>query len=272
MCRTEEREWEAMEELLPIVLFKTFAPGEEDPTYVETSASMASMLLWATAVRELAFPTTLLTRRMAPPAEPWTLRERAIPLAIRPTAIDGAWVSARDTGWLLSETSRAINDLLARPAANVLVLDGLDELRTLTAWSDAVNLAADAPVGHTLRGSAQRLQSHARRTTTTLVDALLVRPTPVADVADDVLRLSRAVAGLLVVSRVQVRDRRFERFLSTVRGRVATLIADGEEPPPDEQPERHAALPDARWVRLEGGFHQVPEPVLAPVLADFYRG
>jgi len=33
-----------------------------------------------------------------------------------------------------------------------------------------------------------------------------------------------------------------------------------------------AALPDARSVRLEGGFHQVPEPVLAPVLAEFYRG
>ena len=32
------------------------------------------------------------------------------------------------------------------------------------------------------------------------------------------------------------------------------------------------ALPDARFVRLDGGFHQVPEPVLAPVLADFYRG
>jgi hypothetical protein len=32
------------------------------------------------------------------------------------------------------------------------------------------------------------------------------------------------------------------------------------------------ALPDARFVRLEGGFHHVPDPVLAPVLAEFYRG
>jgi pimeloyl-ACP methyl ester carboxylesterase len=33
-----------------------------------------------------------------------------------------------------------------------------------------------------------------------------------------------------------------------------------------------AALPAGEWVRLEGGFHQVPEGVLAPVLAGFYRG
>jgi pimeloyl-ACP methyl ester carboxylesterase len=33
-----------------------------------------------------------------------------------------------------------------------------------------------------------------------------------------------------------------------------------------------AALPDARSVRLEGGFHQVPAPTLAPALAAFYRG
>ncbi|MEW1952180.1 alpha/beta hydrolase [Terrabacter sp. NPDC080008] len=31
------------------------------------------------------------------------------------------------------------------------------------------------------------------------------------------------------------------------------------------------ALPDARAVELEGGFHQVPPPVLAPVLADFFQ-
>jgi pimeloyl-ACP methyl ester carboxylesterase len=31
------------------------------------------------------------------------------------------------------------------------------------------------------------------------------------------------------------------------------------------------ALPDGRAVRLEGGFHEVPAPVLAPALAAFYR-
>jgi alpha-beta hydrolase superfamily lysophospholipase len=33
-----------------------------------------------------------------------------------------------------------------------------------------------------------------------------------------------------------------------------------------------AAVPDGRWARLPGGFHEVPPEVLAPVLADFYRG
>jgi pimeloyl-ACP methyl ester carboxylesterase len=32
-----------------------------------------------------------------------------------------------------------------------------------------------------------------------------------------------------------------------------------------------AALPDGRFARLEGGFHEVPAPVLAPALAAFYR-
>jgi alpha-beta hydrolase superfamily lysophospholipase len=32
------------------------------------------------------------------------------------------------------------------------------------------------------------------------------------------------------------------------------------------------AVPDGRWVRLPGGFHEVPPSVLAPPLADFYRG
>ena len=31
------------------------------------------------------------------------------------------------------------------------------------------------------------------------------------------------------------------------------------------------ALPDGRAVELPGEFHQVPAPVLAPVLAEFYR-
>jgi hypothetical protein len=31
------------------------------------------------------------------------------------------------------------------------------------------------------------------------------------------------------------------------------------------------AVPDGRFVRLPGGFHEVPVPVLAPVLAKFYR-
>src|SRR3954469_13696087 len=30
------------------------------------------------------------------------------------------------------------------------------------------------------------------------------------------------------------------------------------------------AVPDGRWARLPGGFHEVPPSVLAPVLADFY--
>lgn len=33
-----------------------------------------------------------------------------------------------------------------------------------------------------------------------------------------------------------------------------------------------AALPAGEWVRLDGGFHQVPPEVLAPALAGFYRG
>jgi hypothetical protein len=32
-----------------------------------------------------------------------------------------------------------------------------------------------------------------------------------------------------------------------------------------------AALPAGEWVRLDGGYHEVPVPVLAPVLAAFYR-
>jgi alpha-beta hydrolase superfamily lysophospholipase len=32
------------------------------------------------------------------------------------------------------------------------------------------------------------------------------------------------------------------------------------------------AVPDGRWVRLPGGFHQVEPAVLAPTLAAFYRG
>ncbi len=33
-----------------------------------------------------------------------------------------------------------------------------------------------------------------------------------------------------------------------------------------------AAVPNGRSTRLEGGFHEVPPAVLAPVLAEFYRG
>jgi hypothetical protein len=36
--------------------------------------------------------------------------------------------------------------------------------------------------------------------------------------------------------------------------------------------EMAAAVPDGRWVRLPGGFHQVDPAVLAPSLAAFYRG
>jgi pimeloyl-ACP methyl ester carboxylesterase len=32
------------------------------------------------------------------------------------------------------------------------------------------------------------------------------------------------------------------------------------------------AVPDGRVARLSGGFHEVPSPVLAPALAEFYRG
>ncbi len=31
------------------------------------------------------------------------------------------------------------------------------------------------------------------------------------------------------------------------------------------------AVPAGEWVRLEGGFHEVPPAVLAPALAAFYR-
>jgi hypothetical protein len=33
-----------------------------------------------------------------------------------------------------------------------------------------------------------------------------------------------------------------------------------------------SAVPAGQWVRLEGGYHQVPPAVLAPALAAFYRG
>jgi hypothetical protein len=33
-----------------------------------------------------------------------------------------------------------------------------------------------------------------------------------------------------------------------------------------------AALPSGQWVRLDGGFHEVPPTALAPVLARFFRG
>ena len=33
-----------------------------------------------------------------------------------------------------------------------------------------------------------------------------------------------------------------------------------------------SAVPAGEWVRLEGGFHEVPPAVLAPALAAFYRG
>jgi hypothetical protein len=33
-----------------------------------------------------------------------------------------------------------------------------------------------------------------------------------------------------------------------------------------------SAVPEGEWVRLDGGFHFVPPPVLAPALAAFYRG
>jgi pimeloyl-ACP methyl ester carboxylesterase len=33
-----------------------------------------------------------------------------------------------------------------------------------------------------------------------------------------------------------------------------------------------SAVPAGEWVRLEGGYHQVPPAVLAPALAAFYRG
>jgi pimeloyl-ACP methyl ester carboxylesterase len=36
--------------------------------------------------------------------------------------------------------------------------------------------------------------------------------------------------------------------------------------------EMAGAVPDGRWVRLPGGFHQVDPAVLAPALAAFYRG
>ncbi len=32
-----------------------------------------------------------------------------------------------------------------------------------------------------------------------------------------------------------------------------------------------AGLPAGRFARLDGGFHEVPPPVLAPALAGFYR-
>ena len=63
-------------------------------------------------------------------------------------------------------------------------------------------------------------------------------------------------------------------LLAEVRLPVLAVTSSGTALPWLGQSAEHvaAALPAGQWVRLEGGFHQVPTPVLAPALAAFYRG
>ncbi len=62
-------------------------------------------------------------------------------------------------------------------------------------------------------------------------------------------------------------------LLASIDVPVLTIASTGTQLPWLAQTaERVAeALPGGRAIRLEGGFHEVPAPVLAPALADFYR-
>jgi hypothetical protein len=63
-------------------------------------------------------------------------------------------------------------------------------------------------------------------------------------------------------------------LLASVRVPVLAVTSSGTASPWLGQTAEHvaAALPAGEWVRLEGGFHEVPPAVLAPALAGFYRG
>jgi pimeloyl-ACP methyl ester carboxylesterase len=63
-------------------------------------------------------------------------------------------------------------------------------------------------------------------------------------------------------------------LLASVCLPVLAVTSSGTASPWLGQTAEHVAgaLPAGDWVRLEGGFHEVPTPVLAPVLAAFYRG
>ena len=63
-------------------------------------------------------------------------------------------------------------------------------------------------------------------------------------------------------------------LLASVRVPVLAVTSSGTAAPWLAQTAEHvaAALPAGEWVRLDGGFHEVPPAVLGPVLAAFYRG
>ena len=55
---------------------------------------------------------------------------------------------------------------------------------------------------------------------------------------------------------------------------VLVVTSSGTAAPWLAQTAEHvaSALPAGQWVRLDGGFHEVPTATLAPALARFYRG
>jgi pimeloyl-ACP methyl ester carboxylesterase len=63
-------------------------------------------------------------------------------------------------------------------------------------------------------------------------------------------------------------------LFASVRVPVLAVTSSGTALPWLGQSAEHVAgaLPAGEWVRLEGGFHEVPPQVLAPALAAFYRG
>ena len=63
-------------------------------------------------------------------------------------------------------------------------------------------------------------------------------------------------------------------LLASVRVPVLAVTSSGTAPAwLSRTAEKVAsAVPEGEWVRLDGGFHFVPPPVLAPALAAFYRG
>jgi hypothetical protein len=63
-------------------------------------------------------------------------------------------------------------------------------------------------------------------------------------------------------------------LLASVRVPVLAVTSSGTAAPWLAQTAEHvaSALPAGEWVRLDGGFHEVPPATLAPALAAFYRG
>ena len=63
-------------------------------------------------------------------------------------------------------------------------------------------------------------------------------------------------------------------LLASVPVPVLAVTSSGTAAPWLAQTAEHvaAALPAGEWVRLDGGYHEVPTAILAPALAAFYRG